>query len=77
MLDPQALLAVTDTEPLAVPAVRVLEVVVLDPLHPAPLTDHVYEVAPGTAGIVYVAALPEHGTEEGNVTDTGAGGTDP
>ena len=52
VLDPQALLAVTDTEPFPVPVVSVIEVVVLDPLHPVPLTDQVYEVAPETDGIV-------------------------
>ena len=52
MLDPHELLAVTDTEALPVPAVRVIDVVVLLPLQPVPLTDHVYEVAPDTAGMV-------------------------
>ena len=40
-LDPQALFAVTDTEPATLPAVRVALLVVLVPLHPVPLTDHV------------------------------------
>ena len=52
MLDPHELFAVTDTVALPVPAVNVIDVVVLVPLHPVPLTDHVYEVAPDTAGIV-------------------------
>ena len=45
-------MAVTDTEPFPLPAVSVIEVVVLDPLHPVPLTDHVYELAPETVGII-------------------------
>ena len=40
-LDPQLLFAVTDTEPVPVPAVSVIELVVLVPLHPVPLTVHV------------------------------------
>ena len=51
-LEPQALFAVTDTLPVPVPAVRVIVLEVLEPLHPVPLTDHVYEVAPDTAGTV-------------------------
>ena len=58
MLDPQALLAVTETLPVPLPAVNVIDRVVLDPLHPEPLTDHVYEVAPDTAGTVYTAEAP-------------------
>ena len=73
MLDPQPLLAVTDTEPAPLPAVRVIELVVLVPLHPDPLTDHVYEVAPLTAGIVYVAVPLAHGGV-GSVTVVGAAG---
>ena len=49
-LDPQALLAVTDTEAAPVPAVNVIELEVLVPLHPLPLMVHVYDVAPDTAG---------------------------
>ena len=70
-LDPQALLAVTDTVPAPVPAVSVIELVVLVPLHPVPLTDQVYEVAPLTAGTVYTAVAPVHGAV-GSVTELGA-----
>ena len=52
MLDPQPLFAVTDTEPALLPAVSVIELVVLVPLHPDPFTDHVYVVAPLIAGMV-------------------------
>jgi hypothetical protein len=52
VLDPQALLAVTDTVALPVPAVSVIELVVLEPLQPVPFTDQVYDVAPDTAGTV-------------------------
>ena len=52
VLDPHELLAVTDTEAVPVPAVSVMVLVVLLPLHPVPLTDHVYEVAPDTVGTV-------------------------
>ena len=45
-------MAVTDKLPVLLPAVNVIDVVVLLPLQPAPLTDHVYEVDPITAGIV-------------------------
>jgi hypothetical protein len=41
VLDPHPLLAVTDTVALPVPAVSVIELVVLVPLHPVPFTDHV------------------------------------
>ena len=51
-LDPQALLAFTVTEPVTLPAVNVALLVVLDPLQPVPVTVHVYEVAPLTAGTV-------------------------
>ena len=50
VLAPQALFAVTDTLPVIVPAVSVALVVALVPLHPVPLTVHVYEVAPDTVG---------------------------
>ena len=49
-LDPQALFAVTETVPDTLPAVKDADAVELLPLHPDPLTDHVYEVAPDTAG---------------------------
>ena len=74
MLDPQLLFAVTDTEPALLPAVSVIELVVLVPLHPDPLTDHVYEVAPLTDGIVYTAVALAHGAV-GSVTLAGAAGT--
>ena len=45
---PQALTALTDTDAVLLPAVSVIELVVLLPLHPVPLTDHVYDVAPDT-----------------------------
>jgi hypothetical protein len=61
LLDPQALLAVTDTEALPVPAVSMMLSVVLLPLHPVPLTDQVYDVAPGTAGMLYIAVALGHG----------------
>ena len=73
MLEPQALLAVTDTEPALLPAVNMIELVVLEPLHPVPVTDQVYEVAPDTAGIVYVADEPGHGAD-GKITDVGTTG---
>ena len=41
VLDAQALLAVTDMNAGVVPAVRVIELVELVPLHPAPVTVHV------------------------------------
>ena len=50
VLEPQELLAVTDTVAAELPAVRLMVLEVLDPLHPVPLTDQVYEVAPVTAG---------------------------
>ena len=50
-------MAVTDTDPVTLPAVRVIVLLVLVPLHPVPLTDHVYEVAPVTAGMVYTAVV--------------------
>ena len=43
-------MAVTDTEPVLLPAVSVAPVVVPVPLQPVPLTDQVYDVAPGTDG---------------------------
>lgn len=52
MLGPQALLAVTDTVPATEPAVSVILLVVLEPLHPVPLSDQVYDVAPVTVGVV-------------------------
>ena len=74
-LDPQALLAVTDTEPVLPPAVSVIELVELVPLHPVPLTVHVYDTAPDTAGTVYTAVAFWHGVV-GSVTDVGAAGPD-
>ena len=66
-------MAVTETEPATVPAVSVILSVVLVPLHPVPLTDHVYEVAPVTAGILYFAVAPGHGAV-GRVALDGAAG---
>ena len=63
----------TDTEPDTLPAVKVAVLVVLVPLHPVPLTDHVYEVAPVTAGTEYIAVALGHGAV-GKVTDVGAAG---
>ena len=74
MLDPQALLAFTVTEPATLPAVNVALLVVLDPLHPVPVTVQVYEVAPLTTGTVYTAVVVGHGAV-GKVTDAGAAGT--
>ena len=73
VLAPQALLAVTDTSPVIVPAVSVALLVALLPLHPVPLTVHVYEVAPDTVGTVYTAVELGHGVL-GRVTDVGAVG---
>ena len=73
VLLPHKLLAVTETDPDRLPAVRVALLVVLDPLHPVPLTDHVYDVAPLTAGTVYTAVLAGHGAV-GNVTEVGSAG---
>lgn len=70
------MLAVTDTFAVPVPAVRVIELVVLLPLHPVPFTVHVYDVAPVTAGTVYTAVLFVHGAV-GRVADVGAAGTAP
>ena len=39
-LVPQELLSLTETVAAAVPAVSVIELVVLVPLHPVPVTDH-------------------------------------
>ena len=75
VLEPHELLAVTDTDALPVPAVKVIEVVLLLPLHPVPVTDHVYDVAPDTVGMEYVAVAPVHGAV-GSVTDVGAAGPD-
>jgi hypothetical protein len=49
---PHALTALTETDPDPVPAVSVIALVVLDPLHPVPLTDHTYDTAPVTAAAV-------------------------
>ena len=76
VLDPHELLAVTDTLPVTLPAVSVALLVVLLPLHPEPLTDHVYDVAPDTVGTVYVAVVLGHGAL-GSVTDVGALGPEP
>jgi hypothetical protein len=53
-LIPQLLLAFTVTLPATLPAVRLVELVevVLPPLHPVPLTVHIYDVAPDTAATV-------------------------
>lgn len=47
MLEPQALLAVTDTVPLLVPVVTEITFVVEAPVHPEGSV-HVYDVAPLT-----------------------------
>ncbi len=41
VLDPQLFTALTDTDAVPVPTVSVMELVVLEPLHPVPLTDQV------------------------------------
>jgi hypothetical protein len=72
-LDPHELFAFTVMVPATVPAVRVILLVVLVPLQPVPLTVHVYDVAPDTAGTVYAAVEAGHGAV-GSVTDAGAAG---
>ena len=70
-------MAVTDTEPATVPAVSVAVVVEPLPLHPVPPTDHVYDVAPDTAGIVYTAVALGHGALAGSVALVGVAGAAP
>ena len=72
-LVPHAFTALTDTEALPLPAVRVIEFVVLDPLQPVPLTVHIYDVAPGTAVVEYTAVAPTHGGV-GLLIDEGSAG---
>jgi hypothetical protein len=50
-LVPQLFEAFTVTVPVTLPAVRLVELVLVvsAPLHPVPLTVHIYEVAPDTA----------------------------
>jgi hypothetical protein len=57
--DPHRLFAYTDIVPPDVPAVAFIEVVVELPVHPAGNV-HVYDVAPVTAGMLYVFVVPEH-----------------
>ena len=52
LLNPHELTADTLIVALTVPAVRLMVLVVLVPLHPVPVIDHVYVVAPVTAGTV-------------------------
>ena len=42
----------TETEAAAAPAVRVIELVVPEPVHPAPVTDQIYFKEPVIAGTV-------------------------
>ena len=51
----------TDTDPAADPAVRVMLLVELVPLQPVPPTDQVYDAAPDTEGMVYTAVALGHG----------------
>jgi hypothetical protein len=55
--EPHPLFAITVILPAEVPAVAVIEFVADDPVHPVG-NDHVYEVAPLTAAILYVFELP-------------------
>jgi len=74
-LVPQLLLSFTVTEPAILPAVRLIELVevVPDPLHPVPLTVHIYAVAPDTAGTEYAADWPSQAV--GSVALLGVAGT--
>lgn len=72
-LVPHAFTALTDTEAAPLPAVRVIELVVLVPLHPVPVTVQMYDVAPGTAVVLYTAeAFTQGGV--GLLIDDGAAG---
>ena len=62
-LEPQLLTAATVIFPPAAPAVAVMLLVVLVPVHPEGSV-HVYDVAPVTAGVVYVWLLPAHSEVE-------------
>ncbi len=57
VLVPQELLAVTEIVPPLAPGVQVIDVLVELPLQPLG-NDHVYEVAPDTAEILYVCEEP-------------------
>ena len=62
-LVPQAFDEVTDTVPAPAPIVIVAEIVPCPPVtdHPAPVVDHVYDVAPATAEILNVFPVePAH-----------------
>src|SRR5690349_14643811 len=62
-LVPHALDAVTDTLPTPEPVVIVADVVPCPAViaHPVPVTDHVYEVAPVTAEMLYMFPMePAH-----------------
>lgn len=56
VLLPHALFAVTEMLPAEVPAISVIDVVVLVPVQPG--ADHVYDVAPDTDAIEYVFVSP-------------------
>ena len=55
-LEPHMLLAVTEILPAVVPAVRIIDVVVLVPVQPG--ADQVYDVAPETDAILNVSISP-------------------
>jgi hypothetical protein len=59
VLLPQVFDAVTETFPLVEPVVTVMEFVVEVPVHPEGNV-HAYAVAPDTAAMEYVCAVPEH-----------------
>lgn len=67
-------MAVTVTLVAVVPDVREIVLVVLVPLHPVPVTAQEYDVAPETAGTVYVPDVPSQ-IGEGRLTDAGAAGS--
>ena len=77
MLLPQALLAVTLTVPTPVPIVIVAETVVPPAVtaHPVPVTDHVYDVAPGTAVMLNILPVELAHIVTGKVIGPGAGGS--